>query len=295
MRKEITVAAEVRTSRGKNEARRTRRAGQIPAVIYGAFQEPVSVAVNPRDISKIIHSNTGYNTIFNLVIPGGETTPVMLVDQQVDPVKGTLLHADFKRIDLTKRLRVSVPVHTTGEAEGVKVQGGLLEVITRAIEIECLPDEIPEGFTVDVTELMIGQAKRASDVALSGSMKLVSSPETVIAHSVALRAEEVVEPTAAEAAAAVTPKPAQPRPSPKSSRRARRKRKRPPRKRKRARRSSVPCSWWPVWGIRAKSTRSRRITWGSSPWTGWPSGTASASTGRIPRRSPAWARSTGNR
>ena len=206
MRKEITVAAEVRTSRGKNEARRTRRAGQIPAVIYGSFQKPVSVAVNPRDISKITHSNTGYNTIFNLVIQGGENTPVMLVDRQVDPVKGTLLHADFKRIDLTKRLRVSIPVHTTGEAAGVKVQGGLLEVITRMIEIECLPDEIPEGFTVDVTELMIGQAKRASDVALSGSMKLVSAPETVIAHSVAMRAEEVVEPTAAEAAAAaVTP------------------------------------------------------------------------------------------
>ena len=206
MRRDISIAAEVRTSRGKNEARRTRRAGQIPAVIYGSFQKPVSVAVNPRDISKITHSNTGYNTIFNLVIQGGETTPVMLVDRQVDPVKGTLLHADFKRIDLTKRLRVSIPVHTTGEAAGVKVQGGLLEVITRTIEIECLPDEIPEGFTVDVTELMIGQAKRASDVALSGSMKLVSAPETVIAHSVAMRAEEVVEPTAAEAAAAaVTP------------------------------------------------------------------------------------------
>jgi len=205
VRKDITVAAEVRTSRGKNEARRTRRAGQIPAVIYGSFQEPVSIAVNPRDITKITHSNTGYNTIFNLVIQGGETTPVMLVDRQVDPVKGTLLHADFKRIDLTKRLRVSIPVHTTGEAAGVKVQGGLLEVITRAIEIECLPDEIPEGFTVDVTELMIGQAKRASDVVLSGSMKLIGSPDTVIAHSVALRAEEVVAPTAAEAAAAVTP------------------------------------------------------------------------------------------
>ena len=206
MRKDITVAAEVRTSRGKNEARRTRRAGLIPAVIYGSFQEPVSVAVNPRDISKITHSHTGYNTIFNLVIQGGDSTPVMLVDRQVDPVKGTLLHADFKRIDLTKRLRVSIPVHTVGEAAGVKVQGGLLEVITRMIEIECLPDEIPEGFTVDVTELMIGQAKRASDVVLSGSMRLVSAPETVIAHSVALRAEEVVEPTAAEAAAAaVTP------------------------------------------------------------------------------------------
>src|SRR5262249_13787750 len=156
---------------------------------YGAFKDPVSVAISPREILKIVHSSTGYNTIFNLSVAGGETTPVMVVDQQVDPVKGTLLHADLKRIDLTRRIRVSIPVHTAGEAKGVKVQGGLLEVITRSVEIECLPDEIPEGFTVDVTELMIGQAKRASDIALAGSMKLVSAPEAVIAHSVALRAE----------------------------------------------------------------------------------------------------------
>jgi large subunit ribosomal protein L25 len=202
VRKDISVAAEVRTSRGKNEARRTRKAGRIPAVLYGAYQDPVSIAVNPREIVKITHSSTGYNTIFNLAIQGGETTPVMVVDQQVDPLKGNLLHADFKRIDLTKRIRITVPVHTTGEAKGVKVQGGLLEVITRAIEIECLPDEIPEGFTIDVTELMIGQSKRASDVALSGSMKLVGAPDTVIAHAVALRAEEVA---ATPEVAAATP------------------------------------------------------------------------------------------
>jgi large subunit ribosomal protein L25 len=200
--KDIVVSAEVRASRGKNEAHRTRRAGQIPAVIYGSHKDPVAVAVNPRDISKIIHSNTGYNTIFKMEIAGGETTPVMLVDRQVDPIRGTLLHADFKRIDLTKRIRVSVPVLTTGEAKGVKVQGGLLEVITRAVEIECLPDDIPEKFVVDVTELMIGQAKRASDVAMTGSMKLVSSPDAVIAHSVALRAEEVAAAPAEGAAPA---------------------------------------------------------------------------------------------
>jgi large subunit ribosomal protein L25 len=206
VRKDITVAAEVRASRGKNEARRTRRAGQIPAVVYGAYQDPVSVAVSPREILRIVRSTTGFNTIFNLAIAGGETTPVMVVDQQVDPIKGTLLHADFKRIDLTKRIRVTVPVHTTGEPKGVKVQGGLLEVITRAVEIECLPDEIPESFTVDVSELMIGQSKRAGDVALGGSMKLVSAPETVIAHIVALRAEEAAP--AAEAAAPVAGAPA---------------------------------------------------------------------------------------
>jgi large subunit ribosomal protein L25 len=209
VRKDITVTAEVRTSRGKNEARRTRRAGNIPAVVYGAFQEPVSVAVDPKELNKIIRSKTGFNTIFNLSITGGETTPVMVVDQQVDPIKGHLLHADLKRIDLTKRIRVTVPVHTAGEPQGVKVQGGLLEIVTRSIEIECLPDEIPESYTVDVSGLMIGQSKRASDVALAGSMKLMSSPDTVIAHVVALRAEETAPAAegaaAPEAAAGATP------------------------------------------------------------------------------------------
>jgi large subunit ribosomal protein L25 len=202
VRKDITVPAEVRTSRGKNEAHRTRAAGLIPAVIYGAYQDPVTIAVSPREINKIIRSNTGFNTIFTLAVAGGESTPVMVVDKQLDPIRGTLLHADFKRIDLTKRIRVGVPVHTEGEPAGVKVQGGLLEIITRQIEIECLPDEIPESFVVNVSELMIGQSKRASNVELSGSMKLVSAPDTVIAHIVALRAEEVV--AAPEAAAATT-------------------------------------------------------------------------------------------
>jgi large subunit ribosomal protein L25 len=202
VRKDITVVAEVRTSRGKNEAHRTRAAGKIPAVVYGAYQDPVSVALNPREILKIVRSATGYNTIFTLAVEGGESTPVMVVDQQVDPIKGTLLHADLKRIDLTKRIRVSIPVHTAGEPAGVKVQGGLLEVITRAVEIECLPDEIPESYTVNVSDLMIGQSKRASDVALSGSVKLVSDPQSVIAHIVTLRAEEEV---AATPEAAATP------------------------------------------------------------------------------------------
>jgi len=208
VRKDITVAAEVRTSRGKNEARRTRKAGKIPAVVYGALQDPVSVAVSPREILKIVRSTTGYNTIFTLAIEGGENTPVMVVDQQVDPVKNTLLHADLKRIDLTKRIRVSIPVSTVGEPAGVKVQGGLLEIITRAVEIECLPDDIPEHFIVDVAELMIGQSKRASDIPLSGSMKLTSAPESVIAHIVTLKAE--AEPAAAEAATPVAGAAAEP-------------------------------------------------------------------------------------
>ena len=205
MRKDISVGAEVRETRGKNEARRTRRRGLIPAVVYGSFQDPVSVAVSPKELIQILRSSTGYNTIFNLVINGGETTPCMLVDEQRDPIKGSLLHADLKRIDLSKRLRVSVPVTTEGEPKGVKQQGGLLEVISRSVEIECVPDEIPEGFVVDVTELMMGQSRRAGDIALTGSMKLLSPADAVIAHIVALRAEEVAPAAEAAPVAEATP------------------------------------------------------------------------------------------
>jgi large subunit ribosomal protein L25 len=201
MRKNITVPAETRESGGKNEARRLRARGLAPAVIYGSGGPALAVAVDPKQIVKILHSSTGHNTIFDVAVRNGETTPAMLVDWQFDPVKETLLHVDLKRIDLTKRLRVSVPVQTQGEPKGVKQEGGLLEVVAREIEIECLPDDIPEHFTVDVTELMIGQAKRAADVALSGSMKLLSPPDTVLAHVVTLRAEAAAEAAPAEGAA----------------------------------------------------------------------------------------------
>ena len=204
MRTDTVVTAQVRDTRGKNEARRTRRSGLIPGVVYGAFKEAVSIAVDPKAINKIIRSKTGHNTIFNVEIAGGETTPVMVVDEQYDPVKSFLMHVDLKRIDLTKRIRVSVPVHTSGEPVGVKTQGGLLEIITRFIDIETLPDEIPEGYTVDVSQLMIGQSKRASDVALAGTTKLTSSPDAVIAHVVGMRAEEP-KPEAEGAPAAAEP------------------------------------------------------------------------------------------
>jgi len=197
MRKDITVPAEARALRGKNEARRLRQRGLIPAVLYGSYQDSVAVAVDPKAVTKILHSKTGHNTIFNLGVAGGETTPVMVVDSQYDPAKDTLLHVDLKRIDLTKRLRVSVPVATEGEPAGVKQQGGLLEIVRREIEIECVPDEIPEHFTLSVAELMIGMSVRAGDVPMLGSMILVSPPDNVIAHVVALRIEE--EPAAAEA------------------------------------------------------------------------------------------------
>jgi large subunit ribosomal protein L25 len=205
VRKDITVPAQPRDSRGKNEARRTRRSGLIPAVVYGAYKDPVPVAVSPKEIMQIVRSSSGYNTIFNLDIQGHENTPVMLVDQQYDPVRGTLLHADLKRIDLAKRIRVSIPVLTHGEPRGVKTQGGLLEVVTRGAEIECLPDEIPEHFVLDVTELLIGQSRRFSDLPMTGSMKLMSSPDTVVAHVIALRAEVAPAAEAAPAAAEAAP------------------------------------------------------------------------------------------
>jgi large subunit ribosomal protein L25 len=201
MRKDITVAAEPRATRGKNEARRLRAAGSAPAVLYGAGGASIPIAVSPKELIRILHSKSGHNTIFNLAVNGGETTPVMVVDWQTDPVKETMLHADLKRIDLTKRLAVKVPVHTAGDPKGVKIQGGLHEVVTREIEVECLPDDIPEHFTVDVTELMIGQNIRASQVPLGPSIKLLSPPDAVISHVVALRAEVVETPAAAEGAA----------------------------------------------------------------------------------------------
>ncbi len=210
MKEQIVVPAEVRASRGKNEARRTRVAGKIPAVIYGAFKDPVAIAVDPRPIRQIMRSATGYNTIFNLDIEGGETTPVMLVDEQYDPVKGNLLHVDFKRIDLSKRIKIAVPVLTQGEPRGVKIDGGLLELVNRTVEIECLPNEIPDNFTIQVADLGMGQSVRASDVQLSGSMKLVSAPESVIAHIVALRGEVEAAATPAEGEAAPSATAAEP-------------------------------------------------------------------------------------
>jgi large subunit ribosomal protein L25 len=194
MRKDITVAAEPRTSRGKNEARRLRVTGSVPAVVYGGSGQPEAVAVSPKELSKILHSKTGHNTIFNLNVTAKETTPVMIIDWQTDPIKDVLLHVDLKRIDLSKRLHVKVPVVTHGDPRGVKQQGGLLEVITREIEIECLPDDIPEQFNIDVSELLLNQNVRASDVALSGSMKLLSASDSVIAHVVSLKAEVVETP-----------------------------------------------------------------------------------------------------
>ena len=201
---DLTIPAESRSSRGKNEARRLRAKGSMPAVVYGGSDGPTPVAVDPKELSRILNSKTGHNTIFNLGLgQQGESTPVMIVDWQYDPIKDSLLHVDLKRIDLTQRITVKVPVVTQGDPRGVKIQGGIHEIVTREIEIECLPNEIPEQFTVNVSELLIGQSVRAAEIPMPGSMKLLSPGDSVISHVVSLRAEETT--TAETGGAAATP------------------------------------------------------------------------------------------
>ncbi|HYP09028.1 MAG TPA: 50S ribosomal protein L25 [Bryobacteraceae bacterium] len=199
MRKDITITAEPRETRGKNEARRLRVRGLVPAIVYGIGSDPVSVAVDPKQVTGILKSGSGHNTIFDIDIQGAKA-PVMIVDWQHEPIKAKLLHVDLLRIDLSKKVVVKIPVHTHGEAVGVKIQGGLHEIITRDIEIECLPDEIPEVFDVDISGLSIGQSIRASEIPLTGSMRLVSPSDAVISHVIGLRAS--TDDAAAPAAAA---------------------------------------------------------------------------------------------
>jgi large subunit ribosomal protein L25 len=200
MRKDITVAAQPRPSRGKNEARRLRVSGMMPAIIYGTGKDPVAVAVSPKDVNKILHSSTGHNTIFDMAVGEAPAEPVMVIDWQHHPLRGSLLHVDLLRIDLDKPIKVKVPVHLSGEAVGVKIGGGLLEVVNREVEIECLPNEIPEFFEVVVTALGVNQGVRAGDLKLSATAKLVSPADSVLVHVTAPRAEE-----AAAAAGAAEP------------------------------------------------------------------------------------------
>lgn len=198
MRKDITIAAEGRTSRGKNEARRLRVSGRAPAIIYGTGKDPVACAISPKEVSKILLSSTGHNTIFDLTVDGGAPEPVMIVDWLFDPVTNAMLHIDMQRIDLAKRVSVKVKVHVHGEPKGVKQQGGVLEIVAREVEIECLPDDIPADFSLAIQDLEINQAIRAQDLVMLGSMKLVVAPETIIVHIVSPK----IDPEAAAAAAA---------------------------------------------------------------------------------------------
>ena len=207
MADKIVVEAAPRDSRGKNEARRMRVTGNVPAVLYGAKGDAITLSVNAKQVGQILRSATGHNTLFQVAIAGKEQ-PAILKDWQVDPVTGSLLHVDLLRVAMDVRMRVSVPVHTFGEAAGVKQQGGIFETVTREVEIECLPGEIPTEFRLDVSHLMIGMHLRAADIAIDpNKVKLLTDPERVIAHVVALRAEEEKPAEAAPVEGAVPAEP----------------------------------------------------------------------------------------
>jgi large subunit ribosomal protein L25 len=204
----FTVEGKIRETRGKNAARRTRMTGDVPAILYGGKKESVSLSVNAKQIARILRSETGHNTIFRVQVAGGLEENAMLRDWQVDPVVGKLLHVDLLRIAMDVRMRVKVPVHTFGEAQGVKLQGGVFEMVTREVEIECLPADIPEEFKVDITEMMIGKQLRASELPFDPQkIKLLTDPLRVIAHVVVLKKEEEPTPDAAVAAEAAPAEP----------------------------------------------------------------------------------------
>jgi large subunit ribosomal protein L25 len=204
MAEKIVVESAPRATRGKNEARRLRQTGKVPAVLYGGKRGPITLSLNAKQVSAILRSESGHNTLFQVDL-GGKPEPAILKDWLVDPTTGKLLHVDLMRVAMDVRMKVMVPVHTFGEPAGVKVQGGVFEVVTREVEIECLPTDIPTEFRMDVSELMLGKQLRVSDLPIdSAKMKLITEPERVLAHVVALKVEEE-KPAEAVAAEAVAP------------------------------------------------------------------------------------------
>jgi len=201
------LEAQPRTPGNKNDARRVRRQGKIPAVVYGAGKEAVPVSVDPRQVTRILNSESGHNTIFDLALNGGERSKAMIVDWQYEPVRGKLLHIDLKRIAMDKRLTVKVPIFLTGEAAGVKQQGGILEQMLREVEVECLPADIPSHINADVSELVFGKVLRVVDLPHSGKLRFLSDENQPVAHVTAVKEEVTVAPEAAVEAAAAPAEP----------------------------------------------------------------------------------------
>jgi large subunit ribosomal protein L25 len=196
-----TLVATPRTGKfNKNHARRVRVAGQIPAVVYGAGQEPVAVVVDPKAVTRILHSESGHNTIFDLNVENaGGVIKAMIVDWQNEPIKGKLLHIDIKRIAMDKPMRVSVPIQLIGTPVGVKSQGGILDHVLREIEVECLPADIPSHLDVDVTGLALNGAIHVSDLPHAGTLKFLAEENATVAHVTAVKAEAATEPVVAAA------------------------------------------------------------------------------------------------
>jgi large subunit ribosomal protein L25 len=194
------VVAKPRTGTfNKNHARRVRVQGLIPAVVYGAGQESVAVTVDPKVITKILYSDSGHNTIFDLTIEGSGATKAMIVDWQHEPIKGKLLHIDLKRIAMDKAMIVSVPVQLVGVPVGVKSSGGILSQVMHEVEIECLPGDIPGHIDVDVSNLDLHGAVHISDLPHSGKLKFLGEEDALVAHVTVLKEEVVAEPVAGAA------------------------------------------------------------------------------------------------
>jgi len=201
------LEAHPRTAGTKNEARRVRVGGKIPAVVYGAGGASVPVAVDPRQVLRILHSETGHNTIIDFSVAGGERTKAMIVDWLYEPIKGHLLHIDVKRIAMDKALRVKVPIMLRGEALGVKQDGGILEQVLREVEIECLPADIPSHIDADVSELVFGKVLRVSDLPHGAKLKFLSDANQTVAHVTSVKEEVVATPDAVAADAAAPAEP----------------------------------------------------------------------------------------
>ena len=209
------LEVEKRQGHGKNEARRLRAAGRIPAVVYGSRKgkalEAMPVAVDPKAVMRILHSESGANTLITLKLDGSESR-VMVKEYQLDPITHKLLHADFFELAMDRAITVTVPISVRGEAAGVKQQGGLLDFVTREIQVQCLPTDIPERIDIDVSELMLHQAIRLRDVPPNPKWKPLNDPDTMIVHVVVPKAEEAAAatPEAEAEAAAATAAPAEP-------------------------------------------------------------------------------------
>jgi large subunit ribosomal protein L25 len=199
------LEAQPREAGNKNMARRVRMDGKIPAVLYGAGKDSLSVTVDPRQVTRILNSETGHNTIFDLALNGGEHTKAMIVDWQYEPIKGKLLHIDLKRIAMDKVLKVSVPIFLKGEAAGVKQEGGILEQILREVEVECLPADIPSHIDADVSHLVFGKVLRVSELPLGGKLKVLTDPHQPVAHVTSVKEEVVATPEAVAAEAGAVP------------------------------------------------------------------------------------------
>jgi large subunit ribosomal protein L25 len=193
-----TLEATVRETRGKNEARRLRAQGRIPAVLYGGADGAQALSVDPKVLSRILHSGSGVNSIIGLDVAGKGVTQVLVKEFLLDPIKHSMLHADFYRVQMDKAITVTVSIQLKGEPKGVKVQGGVVDFPGREVDVECLPGDIPDHLTIDVSELLIGQGVRLKELSQGAKWTPVSDPDTLIVHVVAAKVEE----TPAEGAAA---------------------------------------------------------------------------------------------